>query len=259
MIDPTKDKPLERFEGLATGYDRYRPDYPHAAIEFLKSHCELTPGKRIVDIGCGTGISSRMMAGAGLEVIGVEPNGNMRQQAEMVPCAAEIPLTYRAGRAEATGLPYDFADAVLAAQAFHWFEPETALSEALCILKPGGWLILMWNEPDRRDPFTAEYVRLLVQHSPEPAIASHVHSESGGVLLNWPGFEMAERVEFAHAQNLDRDGLRGRALSASYAPKEPTMRERLCRKLNESFEIHAKSGMIDLYYQTPVYVARKPV
>jgi SAM-dependent methyltransferase len=257
VIDPDKHQSVQRFEGLAGDYDRFRPDYPGDAVQFLLAHCELAPGKRLVDIGCGTGISSRIMTGKGLAVIGVEPNADMREQAEAVTGPAGTPPTYRDGRAEATGLPGESADAVLAAQAFHWFSPSAALAESLRILKPGGWLILIWNEPERNDPFTGEYVRLLVEHSPEPAIARHVHSEAGAVLLSWPGFERAERFEFPHSQRLDRDGLRGRALSASYAPKEAQARERLCAALDALFNLYQRADRVDLRYRTPVYVARK--
>jgi SAM-dependent methyltransferase len=258
MIDPAKDRPLERFGGLASGYDQYRPDYPPEAVEFIVRHCRLTPGKRLVDIGCGTGISTRTMARMGLGVIGIEPNPDMRHQAEGVQSPAGGSPTYLDGRAEATGLPDASADVVMAAQAFHWFKAAAALAEAKRILRPGGWLILIWNEPDRNDPFTREYVRLLAEHSPEPAIARHVHSESGEVLLTCPGFEQAGKFEFRHSQYLDRDGLRGRALSASYAPREAQMRQRLGEALDGLFKQYQRGDLVELRYLTPVFLAQKP-
>ena len=71
-----------RFDGLADVYDRCRPSYPAAAIAYIVHHCGLRPNLCVVDIGCGTGISSRQMAEAGLRVIGIEPNADMRKTAE---------------------------------------------------------------------------------------------------------------------------------------------------------------------------------
>src|SRR5262249_34679004 len=149
MFDPTTSDSVGRFDGLADLYDRYRPDYPAAAIDCLLAHCGLVSRDRLVDVGCGTGISSRRMAACGLEVIGIEPNAQMRQRAESVAMPTGVcPPTYRDGRAECTGLPVEFADAVLAAQAFHWFPFVEALQEFRRILKPGKWLALLWNERD---------------------------------------------------------------------------------------------------------------
>ena len=258
MIDPTKHKPVERFEGLAAVYDRYRPDYPHSAIHYILSRAGMKSGGRIADIGCGTGISSRLMAMEGFEVIGVEPNADMRRQAEAAPCSAAIAPSYREGRAEATGLPDNFAALVLAAQAFHWFSPPAALPEFIRILKPGGWIVLIWNEPDRSHPATDEYMRLQERHSPEPDIAKRVQSRTGDVLLTWAGLEKAKLVEFTHSQKLDRAGLRGRALSASYAPKESIARSKLCDELDKLFDQYQIGECIELRYRTPVYSARKP-
>lgn len=258
MIDPTKHKPVERFEGLAAVYDQYRPDYPHSAIHYILSRTGIRNGGRLVDIGCGTGISSRLMAAQGLQVVGIEPNADMRRQAEAIPCPSPIAPTYREGRAEATGLPDSLADVVLAAQAFHWFSPPAALPEFIRILKPGGWIVLIWNEPDRNDPATDEYMRLQAQHSPEPEIAKRVQSRTGDVLLTWPELEQANLVEFTHSQKLDRGALRGRALSASYSPREEAARVRFCDDLDKLFDRYQREGRIELRYKTPVYSARKP-
>jgi ubiquinone/menaquinone biosynthesis C-methylase UbiE len=258
MIDPTKHKPIERFEGLAAVYDRHRPDYPKLAIQYILSRTEMKAGGLLVDVGCGTGISSRLVASVGLQVIGVEPNSDMRQQAERASCSAAIAPVYRGGSAEATGLPDNFADCVLAAQAFHWFSPAAALSEFIRILKPGGWIVLIWNEPDRADAATGEYMRIQELHSPEPEIAKRVQSRTGDVLLTWPGLEHAGLVEFAHSQKLDREGLRGRALSASYAPKSADARSTLCDELDRLFDRFQIDNRVELQYRTPVYSAQKP-
>src|SRR4051794_33099588 len=96
----------ERFTGLAQLYAKSRPGYPDAAIDFLMDRCGLRPGSVAVDVGCGTGISTRLFAQRGLRVIGVEPNADMRRQAEAAAVLPEVPTPeYRDGRGEATGLP----------------------------------------------------------------------------------------------------------------------------------------------------------
>src|SRR5690606_4672034 len=103
----------------------------------------------LVDVGCGTGISTRLFAARGVRVLGIEPNADMRRQAAQTPPpGGGSPPEYRAGTAEATGLPAGCARAILAAQAFHWFDPDGALREFRRILEPGGWVALMANERD---------------------------------------------------------------------------------------------------------------
>ena len=100
MLSDSKHNPLGRFDGLAGVYAKYRPSYPAEAIEWI---IERLPDRRgtIVDVGCGTGISSRQLAGPGISVIGVEPNESMRGEAEQTPSSG---IVYRAGQSEATGL-----------------------------------------------------------------------------------------------------------------------------------------------------------
>ncbi|TPW00575.1 MAG: type 11 methyltransferase, partial [bacterium] len=156
MTELTVMDPTGRFTGMAEVYDRNRPNYPSTALDHLARHCTLGPAAVVVDVGCGTGISTRQFAQRGWQAIGVEPNADMRRQAEQLSAPAANP-SYREGRAEATGLADGVADLVLAAQAFHWFEPIATLREFHRILKPAGWVALLWNERDEADPCTAAY------------------------------------------------------------------------------------------------------
>src|SRR4051794_2701683 len=121
MAELHQQDPLGRFTGLQDGYGRYRPDYPAAAVEFIVRTGNLGPRSLLIDAGCGTGISSRLFSARGIPVIGIEPNAAMRSRAESIAAPeGELGPVYREGRGEATGLPDAAADAVLAAQAFHW-------------------------------------------------------------------------------------------------------------------------------------------
>src|SRR5579885_2930786 len=102
MSELSECNPLGRFSGLADKYARCRPSYPAAAIDYVYARCNLEAGKLLVDVGCGTGISSRLFSQKGLQVIGLEPNQDMLTQAmaESGSCPAE----YRCASAEETGL-----------------------------------------------------------------------------------------------------------------------------------------------------------
>src|SRR5271156_2867170 len=118
--------PTGRFSGLAETYARFRPSYPAHGIDFIMALCGLGRESLLVDVGCGTGIASRLFAARGISVIGIEPNREMRCAAaadDLPTDAKNLAVTYREGRAESTGLEATVADAVLSAQAVHWFEP----------------------------------------------------------------------------------------------------------------------------------------
>ena len=249
--------PTGRFTGLAGIYARHRPSYPLAALDFIFHRCQLGAASSLVDVGCGTGISARQFAQLGVSVIGIEPNDEMRHQAEreLLPPGIPAPV-YRAGWAEATSLPDGSADAVLAAQAFHWFEPEPTLREFHRILKPGGWVALLWNERDEADAFTAAYGKI-VRSTPEAAATEGSRRRAGEPLLMSPIFAHPERVYFRHEQALDVEGVIGRAMSVSYAPKEPATTEAHLAALREVFGRFQQAGQVVLRYQTTVVIGQR--
>jgi SAM-dependent methyltransferase len=253
---PSEHHPTERFTGLAGLYSQYRPDYPVAALEFIIQRCGLKDKSLLVDVGCGTGISSRLFAARGISVIGIEPNADMRRQAELEPFSAESPLpSYRQGRAEATGLPESSADAVLAAQAYHWFQPEAALREFHRILKPAGWVILFWNRRDESDPFTRAYGAKVRELTNSELIESYY--SKGDSLLGNPLFQDGERAFFPNEQVLDEAALLGRAFSASYAPKESAAAKHYAEELRQLFLRFQKDGQVVMHYETSVFLARR--
>ena len=257
MSDLSGFDPTGRFTGLAGVYAKSRPSYPDEALDFVMNHCSLTAGDHLVDVGCGTGISSRLFAEKSLRVIGLEPNADMRREAEISGVqAGSIPPTYRDGTAEKTGLPDKCTEAVLCAQSFHWFNAELALTEFHRILRDHKWLILMWNERDERDAFTAAYGNVL-RTWPETKSVEVPRGKAGQAFLESTLFENTKRVTFGNLQILSEDGLIGRAFSASYAPTEPQARAELTQTLRQLFKQHQSRDSVALKYETSVYVGQK--
>jgi SAM-dependent methyltransferase len=254
MSDVAGFNPTGRFSGLADVYAKHRPDYPAAAVEHIIRQCALTGDAMLVDVGCGTGISTRQFAAHGIQVIGVEPNDAMRARADAEPGPGTI--RYVKGTAEATNLPDGCATAVLAAQAFHWFDAPAALREFHRVLRPACCVALMWNERDEREACTAAYGKVM-RSGPDAAAVEGPRQRAGEALLNTPLFVEAHKVTFRHEQALDEDGLLGRAFSASYAPREPTAVEVFAAKLREVFARFQRVGQVVLCYETTVYYGKR--
>jgi ubiquinone/menaquinone biosynthesis C-methylase UbiE len=122
--------------GFAEGFDRNRPAPPEALVDLLCLEAQAERPALVVDLGSGTGLSTRVWAGRADEVVGVEASTEMREQAERATNAENVRFVQ--AYAQATGLPDGVADIVTCSQAFHWMEPTATLAEAARILRPGG-------------------------------------------------------------------------------------------------------------------------
>lgn len=254
--DLSKANPEGRFTGLADNYAKFRPTYPKEAIDHVFELCALSEDSVIADIGCGTGISSRLFAERGVKVIGVEPNQDMHERAQAEASKTHERLEYVDGTAEKVPLSDGTADVVLAAQAFHWFNPENALREFVRVLKPEGWVVLIWNERDESDGFTKAYGDIL-RTLPETASVELPRGSAGVALIESSLYRSAKKTLFKNAQALDEEGLIGRAFSASYAPKEPPMVLQFTQQLKKLFSEFEENGHVVLCYETSVYSGQK--
>jgi ubiquinone/menaquinone biosynthesis C-methylase UbiE len=127
---------IERFSGFADQYDKFRPAPPAMLGEVLAQIAGISRPRLVVDLGSGTGLSTRFWADKAGEVVGIEPSTDMRHQAEAMTSAKNI--SYREGFSHQTGLPAGCADIVVCAQALHWMEPQSTFIEARRVLRPGG-------------------------------------------------------------------------------------------------------------------------
>ncbi len=138
ITSPTENS--EIWTGKAISYDRVRPTPPLALLDLLTQLIGIPHPALVVDLGSGTGLSTAIWGERAQQVIGIEPNADMRKEAirkvEEHPYVARI--EYREGVAHRTGLPDECADIVTAAQSFHWMEPATTLAEIARILRSGG-------------------------------------------------------------------------------------------------------------------------
>jgi SAM-dependent methyltransferase len=244
-----------RFSDRVENYVSYRPGYPLAVVQELQAACGLSPSHVAADIASGTGIWTRMLLENGNHVIGVEPNGEMREAGKGL-LAAFPKFTSVAGTAEATTLADHSVDFVTAAQAAHWFDRGRARREFVRILKPGGWLVLMWNERlTNSTAFLRDYEQLLLTYGTDYQDIRHEHttSEINEFFDPVPFLERA----FAMRQEFDYAGVEGRLLSSSYAPGPAHPRHApMLRELRRIFDANAVKGRAVFEYKTRLYFGR---
>lgn len=216
------------FGQAADLYDRVRPTYPADAVEWILG----SEPRRVIDLGAGTGIFSRRLAELGHEVIAVEPDAGMRETL----LATSPGVTAVEGSAEAIPLPDESVDAVVAAQAYHWFDREVAHPEIARVIRPGGVFAPIWNIRDETIPWVAELSRIVGSVSAGP---SSIGDGFGSL------FGPVERFETRHSTVHTADTLVALIASRSYfLTASPEERQRieselrqLVADLGEEFEL----------------------
>jgi ubiquinone/menaquinone biosynthesis C-methylase UbiE len=244
--------PVKRFSTRADNYAKYRPGYPAGVIDILNESCGLREASIIADVGSGTGIITELFLKNGNRVFAIEPNAAMRAIAERLLIAYPKFVSVD-GSAEATILAQQSVDFVVAAQAFHWFDRRQARLEFLRILKPNGWVVLIWNER-RLDstPFLRAYEDLLLRYGTDYQKVRHENIASEIADFFGPsGFQLMNLENYQH---FDFDSLKGRVLSSSYTPEpaHPNF-EPLLSELQEIFGANQKDGTVSFEYETKVY------
>jgi SAM-dependent methyltransferase len=146
----------ESFGADAERYDRARPSYPPGLVERIVA---ASPGREVLDVGCGTGIAARLFQAAGCQVLGVDPDQRMAVLARQHGVSVEV------ARFEAWDPAGRAFDAVIAAQAWHWVDPVAGAGKAAQVLRPGGRLAVFWNSArapaDLAEAFAAVFLRVL--------------------------------------------------------------------------------------------------
>lgn len=242
----------ERFTNRVANYVKYRPGYPTALTQYLEKCCGLTGESVIADIGSGTGISAKLFLENGNKVYGVEPNDAMRLATENYLDGFQN-FCSLPGTAEATGLDRESIDLTIAAQAFHWFDPEASKREFCRILKPDGHAVLIWNERKLdATPFLDEYEQLLLKYATDYRKVRHENVDTDRIAA-FLGHDFGTAV-FENEQEFDFDGIKGRLLSSSYMPDEASPHyAAMIEELKALFAKHAESDRISVLYNTKIY------
>lgn len=244
-----------RFSDRVENYVRSRPGYPAEVTQELRKACGLTPRDVIADIASGTGIWTRILLENGNRVFGVEPNAEMREVGERL--LADFPaFNSVAGSAEATTLGDQSVDFVTAAQAAHWFDRRRARSEFIRILKPGGWLALLWNERlTNETKFLRDYEQLLRTYGTDYEEVRHERTtEAVNEFFDPTPFQ--ERA-FQMRQEFDYPGVEGRLLSSSYTPGAGhPQHAAMLRELRRIFDASSVNGRVVFEYKTRMYLGQ---
>jgi SAM-dependent methyltransferase len=238
------------FGAAADLYERARPSYPEAAVDWLARRVGLVPGATVVDVGAGTGKLTRLLLATGARVIAVEPLPEMRAKLIVTAPGAE------AVDGTAESLPFEdgAADAITAAQAFHWFDHDRALPELHRALRPGGALALIWNTRDLGDPLQNAVEEILAPFRQE-VIAQNERGWRSPLDAS-PLFGPIEERRFPYAQRLTADGLCERVASISFVAAMPDdEREALLDRVRDL--VGDRPAPFEFPYVTEIYVVER--
>lgn len=239
----------------AEGYARGRPDYPAALDGWLREAVGLGAGSVAVDLGAGTGKFIPRLRATGARVIAVEPVDAMR--AQLVSAFPEVDA--RAGTADALPLDDASVDAVVCAQAFHWFATAGSLADIARVLKPGGTLALVWNVRDESMPWVKRITELITPYEGE---APRYYKGDWRRVFPAPGFGPLEQTDFPHAhvgppQEVIVDRFMSVSFIAVLPPEERARAEARLRALIADEPLLAGRETVEMPYVTAAFRTRR--
>lgn len=243
------------FEAAVERYRSGRPGYPDGAVAILVEELGLAGGRDVVEIGAGTGKLTERLVPTGARIVAVEPVSAMRE-ALAVACPA---VDVRDGTAEAIPVGDGDADAVVVAQAFHWFDGDRALPEIHRVLRPDGRLGLIWNERDESSAWARRITEILDRLAGDgPRYRT----------MAWrTAFERTDLFEplryraTHHEHEVTRQGFLDRVMSVSYvASASEAERAGVAREVAEIMDTDAELAAretIAVPYRTDVYLTHR--
>jgi ubiquinone/menaquinone biosynthesis C-methylase UbiE len=238
------------FAAVADQYDRARPSYPPAAIDWLVHAAELAPGASVIDVGAGTGKLGEALLGHAVSITAVEPVDEMRAVLERrLPQIRAV-----AGTAAALPLPDGSADAVVVGQAYHWFAGDPALAEFQRVLRDDGTLVLVWNARVLTRPVWRQLGAIV-----DPlrgSAPSHDDQAWRASLSASPRFAPLEQRTFENAQLVSRAAMVERVESTSFiGAMEPADRASVLAAVRQLADSLAEPIALD--YAAEVFVFRR--
>ncbi len=246
----------QRFSTRVENYIKFRPGYPPELMAFLQTELGLKSSSVIADIGSGTGILTSLFVRNGNTVFAVEPNDEMRRAAENL-LAKHDNFTSVNGSAEATTLENESVDFIVAGQSFHWFDAQLAKQELTRILKATGWAVLVWNHLlTDASAFLRDYDQLLIEYGTNYLQIRKTWDDAAS-LDKFFGAGNYRRKTFDNKQVLDCEGVRGRLLSSSFAPREGEPKhDAMIKRLREIFMAHKVENQVEFIYETRAFYGR---
>lgn len=243
-----------RWGGVAGAYARSRPGYPPEAFALLAAAGAGLPGQVVVDVGCGTGALTRGLAAAGAAVTGVDPDEGMLAAA----AAAGDGPAYRRGTAEHTGLPPAGADAVTAAQCWHWVDRPRAAREALWLLRPGGVLAILGMDWSSSHPVLEATDDAVRRHSPGASWAPALPAPSWDGELAGAGFRDPRRTsaEVLIAYRVEAWVTRIRASAPVGASMDAAAADAVCADVRDAVAPLAVDGVLAVPHHIALLTAR---
>lgn len=247
-------KTINRFADRVDNYIKYRPHYPKQMMEYLLSKNIVKENAVVADIGSGTGISSEPFIKQNFNVFAIEPNKEMREAAENIFSNNKNFHSLNAS-AEKTTLKDQSIDVIISGQSFHWFDKEKTKLEFKRILKPGGYVVLIWN--DRRidsNDFLKSYEDFLKACGTDYKEVNHKNTQDKKIFDAFFGEDNYKEKWFDNFQEVDYTGLKGRVLSSSYMPNEGHKDyEHMVYCLKKVFARYQQNDSVRLEYDTKIY------
>lgn len=223
-------------------YEAARPGYPAEAVEWFVDHLGIRSSRRVCDLAAGTGKLTRLLAPCGADLLAVEPVAGMR--ATFRTLLPSVPLV--AGTAEALPFADASLDAIVVAQAWHWFDHARATAECARVLRRGGALGLVWNARDRSEPWVDAVWSVMDRVEKRAPWREHDQWRDSA-LADMPGFGPREVAEFHHRQSIARDDVVRRMASVSHvAVLPPREREAVLDEVRSILDTHASVAGCDV-------------
>lgn len=256
---PVPDLAARGFGADPVAYERTRPSYPPDVVAWITAHLRLGPGRTVCDLGAGTGKFTRLLLPTGARVVAIEPVAAMRRVLhEELPGVAVV-----AAVAEQLPMADASVDAISAAQAFHWFDPPTALAECHRTLRRGGHLALVWNVWDDHQGWQRELRDVVADAGASP------QWRRGHLSRTWVldtiaahgGFTVPARYESVNVQSMSPRAVVARVATTSHiAAKAAPDREAVLDALGEVLETHPETrgrAVLDFHLLVDAYVCAR--